>query len=83
MNRIRQVQRSATKKAVVDALIRANGRVVDAAKLLGISRQGTLYWINVFGIDYHSYRIPEPDRSGNSAPYDPLTEQPEPQLLCD
>ena len=65
MNEIQKAKREASKAVVVDALTRANGRVVDAAKLLGVSRQGALYWINVFGIDYKQYRIPEPDRSEN------------------
>ena len=65
MNEIQKAKREASKAVVVDALTRANGRVVDAAKILGISRQGALYWINALGLDYKEFRIPEPDRSGN------------------
>ena len=83
MNLIREAEQEAAKAVVVEALDRANGRIMDAAKLLGVSRQAVRYRISVFGIDYKKYLIPEPDRSGNSAPYDPLAEQPEPQILCD
>ena len=83
MNVIQKAQREIAKEVVVDSIDRANGRLMDAAKILGISRQAIRYWVNVFGIDYKKYRIPEPDRSGNSAPYNPPDEEPERQILCD
>lgn len=57
MTKIKDAQRQAARVAVCEALEQANGRIPDAAKLCGISRQAFTVWVRKLGINPADWRI--------------------------
>ena len=62
MNKIKEAQREAATKVITDALIQTNGRIIDAARICGVSRQSMWKWLQRLDIDPGQWRIQEDGR---------------------
>lgn len=57
MSKIKEAQTKAARDTVCQALAQANGRIVDAAKLLGVSRQALQNQIRRLNLNPADWRI--------------------------
>lgn len=57
MNKIKEAQREAAIRVITDALVQANGRIVDAARICGVSRQSMWKWLQRLDLDRDQWRI--------------------------